>query len=88
MNHAWKCAAVLLACSSAGAEQYILSTDFHPDQPATFRATLNGQSVALHRNADGNLTVTPYVKAGKNTLLGEWTAGKNQNSFSKSVMTL
>ena len=89
MNNIWKYVpCFFLASGLAGAEQYVLSTDFHVYQPATFKATLNGRPVALHRNADGSLDVTSYVKVGKNTLLVEWTPDKNKNSFSKSVLTL
>lgn len=79
----------LLALASAGhAEQYVLSTEFNVNQPAAFRATLNGRTVMLHRNANGSLDITPWVKKGKNTLVVEATPGKNTNRFSKSVLTL
>ncbi|UQN09341.1 hypothetical protein [Deinococcus sp. QL22] len=79
----------LLACASAAqAEQYVISTDFHPSQPATFRVSLNGQTLLLHRAADGNMDITPWVKTGKNTLTVDVDPGKNENRFSKSTLTL
>ncbi|MBZ9753613.1 hypothetical protein K7W42_22580 [Deinococcus sp. HMF7604] len=72
----------------AHAEQYVIATDFHPSQPATFRVALNGQTLLLHRAADGNVDITPWVKAGQNTLTVNVDPGKNENRFSKSTLTL
>lgn len=78
----------LLTCAVAHAEQYVIATDFHPSQPATFQVTLNGQVLLLHRAADGNIDITPWVKEGKNTLSVKVDPGKNENRFSKSTLTL
>lgn len=85
----WIACVLLLTCASvAHAEQYVVSTDFHPSQPATFRVSLNGQTLLLHRAADGNMDITPWVKSGKNTLTVNVDPGKNENRFSKSTLTL
>lgn len=84
-------ALAILTLSVAGfasAEQYVITTKFNNFQPAQFLVSLNGKTLLLHRNADGNADITPWAKTGKNTLLVEVTPGKNSNQFSKSVLTL
>lgn len=81
----------LTACllsGSAAAEQYVITTDFNDFQPAQFKVILNGQPLLLYRNIEGNADITPWVKAGKNTLVVEVAPGTNANQFSKSVLTL
>lgn len=72
----------------ASAERYIVKTDFEHGQPALFRASLNGQTITLHRDAAGQVDVTRFVKPGKNSLVVEVTPGSNTNGFEKSIFTL
>lgn len=55
----------------------MLASDFHVDQPTSFRIALNGRPVALHHNVDGGLEITALISTSKNT-----------NEFSESVVTL
>lgn len=81
----------LLACllgGSAAAERYVIKADMHLYQPTVFRVLLNGQPIILYKNIDAEADITRFVKAGKNTLVVEFTPGKNSNMFSKSTLTL
>ncbi|MGY2894093.1 hypothetical protein [Deinococcus sp. UYEF24] len=60
---------------------------FHPFQPAEFQVSLNGESVTTI-NSDGNSDLTALLKPGKNLLTVKYTAGKNTNNFSQSVLTV
>ncbi len=81
----WMAYVVFLACATAAnAEQYVVSTDFHTSQPATFRVSLNGQTLLLHRAANGNMDITPWVKTGKNTLTVDVILEKTRTSSPKA----